>query len=82
MQSLEAMQQTISTEVTAVKQETTSMQEWKDTMDHASTQAASVLEHLQDQFKEIRCLLLSVYASVSDLMMYVVMFHKLCGCSC
>ena len=58
------MHQTINTEVKALKQEAISMQDWKLTMDDASTQAAAVLEDLEDQFEDIRCLLLSVNASI------------------
>lgn len=65
-----------------MKQEATSMEEWKQTMDDASTQAASVLEHLQDQFEDIRCLLLSLYVSVRNLMTHVANSYKLCGCTC
>ena len=75
------MHQTINTEVKALKQEAISMQDWKLTMDDASTQAAAVLEHLEDQFEDIRCLLLSVNASI-DFMSHDGQVHQLYGCSC
>lgn len=57
---MEAVYQAISTEVGSIKQETTSMATWKNSVDVASTQVASVLEDLEDQVLSIRYIFLDL----------------------
>lgn len=56
---MEAMHQSISSEVHATKQEASSMEEWKIDLDCASNQAAVVLKRLHEQLEDIRYALLA-----------------------
>lgn len=43
-----------ATEAGSVKEQMGNMDDWKENVDAASTQVASVLQHLQDQVGDIR----------------------------
>ena len=71
MQNLENLYKTVIAEVDTVKQQASGVQDWRQNVDDASTQVASVLDELHSRFEAIRYdwiirLMILVYCSADD----------------
>lgn len=55
LQNLENLYKTVIAEVDTVKQQASGVEDWRQKVDDASTQVASVLDELHSRFEAVRC---------------------------